>query len=348
MINLVYHRSSSLGQFKYCEMSWFINYVLGHSAPSNAKADLGSTTHAVMETLAIAKKYIQDNPEEEDFEINQEPVGIFKINKKELYTDAFIEKTLDRCLRFYIENNPHNIFDFDRDYAACFKMLQDTLSFNNSEFDPRNLNILEPERGFDIPIEEEWAKYKYVDSKGKEQYDFVRIKGTMDLITIIDDDTIRITDYKTSAKRMDWATGKIKEYDDLAQDMQLLLYNYAICKLYPEYKNIETVIYFCRAGGPFYLVFDEHDHKLFLNKLKKAHEEMTSCKRPKPVSSSRSDFRCTKLCHFYKNKWPGSHLSMCEYIENHILKNGIDNTIKNCTREGFTLSHYVDPGSVNR
>lgn len=348
MINLIYHRSSSLGQFKYCQMSWFINYVLGHSSPSNAKADLGSTTHAVLETLAIAKKYIQDHPNENKFIINQEPVGDFEIDVEELYKNEFIEKTLERCLRFYIENNPHNIFDFDRDYAICLKMLKDTLAFNNGEFDPRKLNILEPERGFDIPIEEDWAKFQYEDEFGEIKEDFIRIKGTMDLTTIVDSDTIRITDYKTAKRRMDWATGKIKEYDDLAEDMQLLLYNYAISKLYPEYSNIETVIYFCRAGGPFYLIFDEHDHKLFLKKLKQAHKEMSNCKYPKPVSYSRSDFRCTKLCHFYKNKWPNSHLSMCEYVENHILKHGIDDTIKKCTKEGFSLSHYVDPGSVDR
>lgn len=347
MIDLIYHRSSSLGQFKYCEMSWFINYVLGHTSPSNAKADLGSTTHAVMETLAIAKKYIQDHPEEDNFEIVQEPVGKFTINKEELYTDEFIEKTLETCLRFYIDNNPHNIFDFARDYKLCLKMLKDTLSFNNGEFDPRKLNILEPERGFDIPIEEEWAKYTYIEN-GVEKQDFIRIKGTMDLTTVLDRDTIRITDYKTGAKRTDWATGKIKEYDDLAQDMQLLLYNYAISKLYPEYANIETVIYFCRAGGPFYLIFDEHDHKLFLQKLKTAHKQMSGCRKPKLVSNTRSDFRCFRLCHFYKNKWPGSDYSICEYIENHILKNGIEKTIEECTKEGFTLSHYVDPGSVDR
>lgn len=344
-IELVYHRSSSLGQFKYCQMSWFINYVLGHNAPSNAKADLGSTVHAVLETLAIAKKYIQDfSPApNESFTIEQEPVGKFTITTNELYEESFPSKTLERCLRFYIENNTHNVFDYDRDFKDCRKMLYDTLEFNSGEFDPRKLNILEPERGFNIPIEYDWAKY--ITPDGKE--DYIRIKGTMDLVTIIDKSTIRICDYKTG-KRINWATGKTKEYNDLQDDMQLLLYNYAIKKVYPMYKNIETVIYFCKDGGPFYLSFDEYDSELFLSKLKTAHEEMTTCKRPKPVSEKRNDFRCTKLCHFYKNKWPNSELSMCEYIDNYNWKHGIKSTIENCTKEGFTLSHYVDPGSVNR
>ena len=62
------------------------------------------------------------------------------------------------------------------------------------------------------------------------------IKGTIDLVTKINDDTIEVVDWKTG-RRMDWATGEVKDYKKLESDPQLLLYYYAISKLYPEFPN---------------------------------------------------------------------------------------------------------------
>jgi len=348
-IPIVYQRSSSLGQFKYCQMSWFIGYILGHTAPSNAKADLGSTVHAVFEILAIAKKYIQDNKVRKNgsFKIVQEPIGEITIKMSEFYTNDFIDSLIEKCLKFYIKHNPHNNFDYDKDYKFCKKGVYDTLSFNNGEFDPRYCNILQPEQGFDMPLEFDWAKYQYEEG-GKIKEDYLRIKGTIDLTTIVDDKSIQIVDYKTG-QRKDWSEdgNAKKEYPDLMKDIQLLLYNYAIYKLYPQYDNVFTTIFFCRDGGPYYLVFDEIDRAKFLDRLKNIHNEMQNS-IPKPRSYSRGDFRCTKLCKYLKDEWKDSGMSMCHYIEKHLKEHGVEKTMKDCTKEGFNIAKYVDPGSVDR
>jgi hypothetical protein len=81
-------------------MSYFLNYVLGWPSPSNLKADLGTITHAVLETLAICKKRTQFN-KRSTMKITQEPLGDFSFTDAELSTEAFVNKVLDRSFEFY-------------------------------------------------------------------------------------------------------------------------------------------------------------------------------------------------------------------------------------------------------
>ena len=51
---------------------------------------------------------------------------------------------------------------------------------------------------------------------------------------------------------MDWTTGEVKDYKKLENDPQLLLYYYAISKLYPEFPNRIMSIFFYKDkdGNP--------------------------------------------------------------------------------------------------
>ena len=58
----------------------------------------------------------------------------------------------------------HNFYDKDKERnrktAWCF------LTHSDGQFDPRLRNIHYPEPHFDIPIEEDWAKFEYeIDGK---------------------------------------------------------------------------------------------------------------------------------------------------------------------------------------
>ena len=126
------------------------------------------------------------------------------------------------------------------------------------------------------------------------------IKGTIDLVTRIDNDTIEVIDWKTG-RRLDWATGEEKTYDKLREDAQLLLYNYAISKMYPDYKQAIMTIFYVKDGGPFSMCFDSKDQKNFLEMLRVRFEEIKKNNVPQLLSQDRSHWKCTKLCHFYKN-----------------------------------------------
>ena len=217
------------------------------------------------------------------------------------------------------------------------------MQYNKGLFDPRNRKIVAAEPHFDIEIEEDWAKFDYEMPDGQRITGNLAIKGTIDLVTEVEDGIIEVVDWKTG-RRLDWATGEEKTYEKLCSDPQLLLYNYAISKLFPDYEQAIMTIFFIRDGGPFSMCFDASDREKFLEMLKLRFQQISRNQDPKRMSYTRNHWKCNKLCHFYKNNWPGTDQNMCIYTEEHLKKHGMDETVKRCTAEGFSVGHYEAPG----
>ena len=74
-----------------------------------------------------------------------------------------------------------------------------------------------------------------------------------------DDSYYQVLDYK-SGKRLNWATGREKTYEDLCSDKQLLLYFYALKNMYPNH-DFYTSIYYVNDGGIFDIVFSDEDYE---------------------------------------------------------------------------------------
>jgi hypothetical protein len=321
-------------------MQYFITYVLGHHSDSGKKAELGTIVHKVMETLAQLKKYQQDNPKKLTLSIEDDALKTVSIKKNELLTSTLVDKLLSRSFDFYTSSSKHNFTKSDRD--LCLKLVWDTLNYNEGQFDPRLRKIVAAEPHFDIPIDEDWAFYEY-EVNGQKIKGQLAIKGTIDLVTETDEGIIEVIDWKTG-RRLDWATGEEKTYGKLCSDPQLLLYNYAISKLFPQYKQSIMSIFFIKDGGPFSMCFDKADEKRFLEMLKERFLDIKNNEKPQPISPNRENWKCTKLCHYCKNKWPETDQNMCIYIENSIKTKGMDQTIKDCTRSGFDIGFYSAPG----
>lgn len=337
---VTYIRSSSYNQYAYCQMSYFMTYVLGHLSDSGKKAELGTMVHKVMESLASFKKYQQDNPKKKYLEIKDEVLGSLKISKDELLTDSYVDTLCEMSYNAYKAQSKHDWIPSDLKQVKNLTL--DALRYNGGQFDPRNRNVVNPEPHFDIAIEEDWAKFDY-EINGEKVKGQLAIKGTIDLVTKVNDDTLEVVDWKTG-RRLDWATGEEKDFKKLNDDPQLLLYNYAISKLYPEYKHVIMSIFFIKDGGPFSLCFDTTDHTKFLEMLKLRYKDIQNNQSPKPINEKRTGFKCEKLCHFYKNNWPNTDKKMCIFIGEHIKEHGIENTIKECTKPGFSLGYYESPG----
>lgn len=336
---VTYIRSSSYNNYAYCQMQYFITYVLGHQADSGKKAELGTIVHKVMETLARLKKFTQDHPKSQKIDIQDDTLGKINIKKSELYTDGLVKGLLQKSFHSYVASSKHNFTKADNN--DCMQLVWDTLRYNDGQFDPRNRNIIAAEPHFDIPIDEDWAHYEY-EINGEIVKGQLAIKGTIDLVTEFDG-VVEAIDWKTG-KRLDWATGEEKTYDKLCSDPQLLLYNYAISKMFPDYKQSIMSIFFIKDGGPFSMCFDDSDKTKFLNMLKNRYFDIKNNNHPRPISQNRDNWKCTKLCHYCKNNWPGTETNMCIYIENSIKNNGIKQTVKDCTKEGFELGFYSAPG----
>jgi hypothetical protein len=321
-------------------MQYFITYVLGYQPDSGKKAELGTIVHKVMEVLAKLKKYSQDNPSASRLIIDDDAVGKIDIKKNELYTKGFVNGLLQKSFTSYSSASKHNFTKGDN--TNCLQLVLDTLSYNDGQFDPRYRNVVAAEPHFDIPIDEPWAYYEY-EINGQMVKGQLAIKGTIDLVTESSDGVIEAIDWKTG-RRLDWATGEEKTYEKLCNDPQLLLYNYAISKLFPQYKQSIMSIFFVKDGGPFSMCFDKNDEKRFLKMLKDRFTDIQLNHTPKPISETRENWKCTKLCHYCKNNWPGTDQNMCIYIENSIKNKGIEQTVKDCSKPGFDIGFYSAPG----
>ena len=337
---VTYIRSSSYNNYKFCEMQYFLTYVLGHQSTSGKKAQLGTIVHKVMEVLGGCKKILQDSPKK-DMVLVDDGLGEVEFTKRGLNTKKFVNSLIKRSYEYYTEPCIHKYTNAD--YKFCDKTTWDGLEYNEGQFDPRKRNIVASEPHFDITIDEDWAKYEYELPDGSTATGNLAIKGTIDLVTEVGDGVIEVIDWKTG-RRLDWATGEEKTYRKLTVDPQLLLYYYAISKKFPEYNQAIMSIFFIRDGGPFSMCFDESDKANFLGMLKDRFEDIKANIKPRPISRDRSHWKCTKLCHFCKNDWEGENTSMCQYVGNYIDEHGMDKTVADCTAEGFNIGHYEAPG----
>lgn len=338
---VAYIRSSSYNSYDYCQQQYYINYVLGFPSTSGKKAQQGTIVHKVMECLSACKKRLQSLPESGLMSVTDDALGRITFTHSKLFSDKFVDELVDKSFEHYTSNCIHSYTDKDK--RDCRKWTWLGLHYNSGQFDPRNREIVDTEPHFDIEIDEPWAEYSYTFEDGTELKGKLAIKGTIDLVTKVEDGVIEVVDWKTG-RRINWATGEEKDYNKLESDPQLLLYYYAISKLYPDYDQAIMTIFYVKDGGPFSLCFDDGSKELFLNMLRKRFNEIKNNKSPKLLSQNQSHWKCTKLCDYFKNNWEGTDTNICRYVQEHIKKHGIERTNVECTKPDFNIGYYDAPG----
>jgi CRISPR/Cas system-associated exonuclease Cas4 (RecB family) len=330
-----------------CPQQYFIEYVLGIRSPSGIKADKGTICHKVLEILAHIKLCTQNNQKI----YNDDILGDISVDKYNL--DHIIEQVYD----YYTSQFKHHEWDV-KDFKDCHKWCYKAITDHNKSFDPRLRNILQPEQHFDIVINKPWANYKYnIDGEILEGQ--LAIKGTIDLITSIDDNTIEIVDWKTG-RRLDWATGEEKTLAKLHNDPQLRIYHYAVSQLYPKIEHIIFTINFINDGGAFSICYDKNDLPKTEDMIRQKFETIKSTKVPQLNKS----WKCNKLCHFGKTTFQNSHvlpileyrdgqlcsvdtaMTKCEQIKHDIQLKGMENVVDEYTVPGYTIGKYKAPGSA--
>lgn len=325
IIIVTYFRSSSYNTHSMCEQQYFLEYVLGYRGPSGQKADKGTIVHKVLEILAVIKKAQQDNLKS----IDDDVVGVVNIS------DYSLNTLIEKVYKHYSEANSHHKWAL-KDYKDCHSWVYKAIEFNNGMFDPRNRFILCPEQHFDIEIKKPWSAYSYDTPDGKLEGNLA-IKGTIDLITLVNDNTIEIVDWKTG-RRLDWATGQEKTQEKLEKDPQLRIYHYAISHLYPKIDHIIFSIYFINDGGPFSICFDKSDLPKTEEMLRQKFEIVKNTRKPRLNKS----WMCTKLCHFGKTTFDNTHITpQVEYRENQTCNMG--STMTKCEQ----VKHDIDLHGMN-
>ena len=308
-----------------CEQQYFLEYVLGWRGPSGQKADKGTIVHKVLEILAVLKKCQQDKV----LSFIDDIVGEIKC---ESYC---VDDIIDKVYSYYSTKCSHHKWTA-KDLKDCKEWSHKALNFNNGMFDPRNRSILSPEQHFDFTINKKWAEYDFDTPDGNIKGNLA-LKGTVDLITKIDDKTLEVIDWKTG-KRLDWATGQEKTHEKLQKDPQLMIYHYAINHIFPEYEYIIFTIYFINDGGPFSVLFDKSHMSETEYMLKNKFEIIKRTKKPKLSKT----WMCNKLCHFGKTTFENSCISpIIEYRDN-----------QNCQKDTFMtkceqVKHDIELYGIN-
>jgi len=325
---ITYFRSSSYNTYDWCKHKYFLEYVLGLDGGSNKKAEKGTIVHKALEFLA--KQAIAEQTNQDFWEIIKED----DLQPKRKTLNSFLKTSYE----FYSRKSVYAWAQ--EDLEDCKNWTQKAINYNDGMFDPHKLDIVESELFFDFEIDKPWAKYSYELPDGKILDGFLALKGTIDLVTRIDNTTLEIIDWKTG-RRLDWATGKEKTLDTLKNDFQLRLYHYGVSHLFPEIENIIFTVFYINDGGPYSVNFEKKDLVYTEEMIRKRFEEIRRTTKPR----LNITWKCTKLCRYGKTIDKDSGTTICETIKNEIAQNGIDYTMKKRCNWNNLSSYGMGGGS---
>lgn len=312
---ITYLRSSALNSFEWCQAKYFYEYVLGLGSKANIQASKGNVCHKVLETLALYKYAIARN--KETFDVPD--IGQFKTDQSpdiKIHTRTAYE---------HYKGLAQHCDWSENDFDDCLKWVHTTLEWNDHQFDPLNCDIFGVEQYFDIVIPDEWAYYKFKTPEGKEIEGQLAIRGNIDFIIDRGSPNLEGLDWKYAATRNDWSKNNPieKNYTELVNDRQLLLYYYAMKNIY-KWADIQQTIFFVLAGGPITIPRGEEDYQAASNMLRNYFEKIKSVKTPQ----KNITWKCKKFCHFGKTLQPGTNETICEFMHSKCLEDGTHSVMR--------------------
>ena len=324
-------RSSSYTSFNICQFQYFLVYVLGLPDKSNKAAEKGTICHKVLECLANLKKISNNSLSFEDENLGiLHPVDYLSNNDN-------ISLLVKKSFTYYTHpDRTVNTFS-DSDLKDCIKWVNIALNYGGGMFDPRLRNVIEAELYFEIPIKEDWAKYDYTLPNGQQSEGYLVLKGTIDLVTEVDDSTIEVVDWK-SGRRIDWSNYKEKTFEKLFQDPQLRIYHYALSQLFPD-KNIILTIFYLKDGGPFTFTLDEKHALATEEMIKRGFQNITESTSPQRRRNREKGF--CKFCYFGKTMSCDNTKNLCQFYYDKCQKRGMDSVISEYSPTNYTLGDYV-------
>ena len=321
-----YLRSSSYNGYQSCAHQYFMEYVLGLESQTNKRAVMGTMVHKALEILAVEK--LARQKKEKTYE--DSVVGKRKLDS--LTADELMVSSYN----YYAGKYDYHVWE-KADLTECLRLMNLTLDYGDGMFDPRKKEILYPEYFFNIEFTENWAKYRYVLPDDSVIEGHLSIKGTVDLVTVVDKDTIEVTDWKTG-QRKNWFTNKKKTYEDLCKDPQLRLYHMALSEAFPQYKTILLTVFFVKDGGPFSIPFTREDIPETKKLIRKRYLAIKSDNLP----LLNKGYHCKSFCFFGKNNFPGENKTICESIHSDLKNEGMDKTMEKHMDEYKFV--YANPG----
>lgn len=289
---------------------------MGFESDANKKAEIGNIVHKSLELLAEKKLTIQDGSDSFHSEELNKTYSVTNLSPEDCTGDAF---------DYYSTSSK---FEWtEDDLKECQKLVNKVLTFNDGQFNPEKLHVLEPEKYFDIEIDKPWAKYSYKLPDGTVLDGNLHVLGTVDFLYQSEDGSVCYVDYKTG-KKTNYKTNKDKTYEDLEDDEQLLLYYYALNHFYPD-RNIVVTIYFVRHG-PESICYGPEDIVKAEKMIQDRFERIKNAKTTKLAYDNKNErWKCKNVpCNFYYDEYENSGQSKCFFMRDQLLKIGMDRVIE--------------------
>lgn len=256
--------ASSYDCYSLCAWKWYLTYVLGFSDVSSPAAFAGTLIHKALEILSRAA-------------INNHPRDSKIFDAQYLW---------DICFNHYYNLEPSTAEQLDN--AKLKKICQGYYELLNGPYTPIRDNTISAEDIFNIPIQEPEFKIKGADN-------YFTLRGRIDRIDKINDDTIEVIDYK-SGSRVNWSspTRSKKTPEDLFEDIQPKMYHLAAKHLYPWAKNVIVTFIYFTDGGAVSVPFSDEDIEETKSILKKRLRAIESNLDPQQSKS----WKCKNFCYF--------------------------------------------------
>jgi intein/homing endonuclease len=143
-----------------------------------------------------------------------------------------------------------------------------------------------------------------------------------------------IPTHNTGKTRKDFNTGKMKEYDDLVDDIQLRMYHYAATLLFPAIENILVTIFYIQAGGPFTISYCKDDIPKTLDMIKTKFEKIKAI----GVPQKNVTWQCRKSCEYGLNTFEGTEIPVLKSTKKtHCCGSGDPHKI--CSQVDYVMQH---------
>ncbi len=327
-----YLRSSSYGRWNFCQHLYGIEYVLGHKGKESRAGTLGNMCHKLFECLSLRKKYGKG--------FDEPYLGRIELTDS---VDDILRKSFD----YHVSKSIHTWAE--KDYKESKRLVDIGLNFRNGMFDPRNLNIVDVEKDFDIEIKKPWAKLdKPLDG-------YFGIKGNVDFIFSEEEDGrfLSCLDWK-SGSNIDWNSNEkdnVKTFDKLMKDPQLLIYYYALRHMYPKAEQITMIMFYLKHGVQI-LPYGDDEFRLAEKIIKERFEEIKKTEVPRLLSNGRTHFKCKSFCSFSKDVFQHKDnkkcLCTCAFIQEKIKEVGMDEVMKKYSASGYDITAYGDGGGKTK
>jgi hypothetical protein len=314
MINVAI-RSSLINSWEFCENKCFLEYVLNIPQKPKGAADLGNVFHKAAELLNKRKLCIQNG-----LKTFKEGDGGNEFTVSQVNPEFAAKWAFD-----YYTTKTKGIHNWGKTEFRDLTSWMDTLL--SSDYSPEKLDIHGVEHFFDFEIKEDWAKYKF-EVKGKIIEGYLRIRGTFDLLIQHGPDTLEYVDYKTGRPFYDWGKKETKTVESLHYDNQLLIYYYALRRIYSKFPHLwMTLFYLKKEGGSLPCCFGPEEYKRAEAMIKRVFAETVACKVPAWIYYDANLNSNCRFCDYNKETHPVSNKTLCKHYRDEVIKLGMDKVV---------------------